>query len=63
MNAVFGVSLDTIKEKFNPRRPFPEKWRSEYMEPDRDFVLNNFDLCLEILEGMEEVKNGFCCVT
>ncbi len=44
-----------MKTKFNPRRPFDEDYpRGDYVESNKDFVDNNFELCVEYLEKLQE---------
>lgn len=39
---------------FNPRRPLEDDYPDSYMESDRDFVANNFELCVWFLRRFEE---------
>jgi hypothetical protein len=47
-----SVVLDT--SDFKPRRPYDDDQPDGYMESDRDFVENNFDLCMRLLEKLEK---------
>ena len=41
-------------DEFKPRRPYWDEEPDGYMESDKDFVMNNLDLCLRFLEKLEE---------
>jgi len=36
--------------KINPRRPFYDDQPEGYLESDKDFLLNNFEAAIELLE-------------
>ena len=42
------------KKMFNKRRPLDDDQPDGYMESDRDFVNNNIELCVKILEELEK---------
>lgn len=46
--------------EFKPRRPYGV---AEYLESDRDFVLNNIELCVELLERIEASGKTNVCLT
>ncbi len=41
---------------YNPRRIFEADCPEGYFESDRDYVLNNMELCLELLDYIKEMK-------
>jgi hypothetical protein len=42
-----------VSRKFKPRRPLDADKPDGYLESDKDFVLNNFDLAVKLLEEFE----------
>lgn len=49
------VSLNVDVRKFRPRRPFlVEDMGLDLLEGDKDFLMNNMELCLEILQELQE---------
>ena len=43
-----------ITEPFTPRRPLIEDRPDEYMESDREYVMNNLALAVRLLDNWEE---------
>jgi hypothetical protein len=43
-------------EQVKPRRPWDPDIPTGYMESDRDYVLNNLDLAVKLLDQLQEEK-------
>ena len=50
------VSIEVDLNTFSKRRPLNDDEPDGYLESDNDFVLNNFDLAIVILEQLEELN-------
>ena len=51
------IVTDIMHQKFpsvTPRRPLDDEYPNDYLESDRDFVLNNLESCTWILEALED---------
>ena len=48
-----GELLLKWRRMFNKRRPLDDDLPDGYMESDKDFVENNFELCVKMLEELE----------
>ena len=58
-----SLTQDEIKRKMEAkkRRLYDDDFPEGYLESDKDFVLNNCDLCVKILEdltGEEDIEKG-----
>jgi hypothetical protein len=51
-----------MKNTFKPRRLLDDDNPNGYMESDLDYVLNNWGLVMEFLEGLEKSTRYFVCV-
>lgn len=43
---------------FNPRRPFEDNRPDGLLESDMDFVRNNFELAVQLLEKLPEILDA-----
>ena len=47
---------DSFLDELNSRRSLDDDNSNGYMESDKDYVLNNIDLCIWMLDQLEFIK-------